>query len=241
MPSTLILIRHGKSVWNVKNIFTGWVDVDLDSEGKKEAEKSATLLKEANISPSICFTSYLKRAQNTLNIILKDLNLSDLPVYKSWKLNERHYGALQGLNKNDVKNKYGNEQFLKWRRSYDVPPPALEKSDKTNPNNDPLYKEEEKGSLPLTECLKDTYERVIPYWLEVIQPVLNDNAIIVAAHGNSLRALCKKLFDISDENIVQLEIPTGNPLLINLNNSCKITSASYLDPSRSEKLPKIDI
>tara|TARA_B100000953_G_scaffold96964_1_gene79442 strand:+ start:2234 stop:2956 length:723 start_codon:yes stop_codon:yes gene_type:complete len=239
MSSTLILVRHGKSVWNVKNIFTGWIDVDLDDEGKKEAQQSADLLKEAGINPSICFTSYLKRAQNTLDIILKDMNLDNLPVHKSWKLNERHYGALQGLNKDDVKNKYGNDQFLKWRRSYDVPPPSLDKNDKSNPNNDPLYKEE-KESLPLTECLKDTYERVIPYWMEVIQPALNDNTIIIAAHGNSLRALCKKLFDLSDENIVQLEIPTGNPLLINLNNSCKITSASYLDPSRSEKLPKID-
>ena len=239
MSSTLILVRHGKSVWNVKNIFTGWIDVDLDDEGKKEAQQSADLLKKARINPSICFTSYLKRAQNTLDIILKDMNLDNLPVHKSWKLNERHYGALQGLNKDDVKNKYGNDQFLKWRRSYDVPPPSLDKNDKSNPNNDPLYKEE-KELLPLTECLKDTYERVIPYWMEVIQPALNDNTIIIAAHGNSLRALCKKLFDLSDENIVQLEIPTGNPLLINLNNSCKITSASYLDPSRSEKLPKID-
>ena len=239
MSSTLILVRHGKSVWNVKNIFTGWIDVDLDDEGKKEAQQSADLLKEARINPSICFTSYLKRAQNTLDIILKDMNLDNLPVHKSWKLNERHYGALQGLNKDDVKSKYGNDQFLKWRRGYDVPPPSLDKNDKSNPNNDPLYKEE-KESLPLTECLKDTYERVIPYWMEVIQPALNDNTIIIAAHGNSLRALCKKLFDLSDENIVQLEIPTGNPLLINLNNSCKITSASYLDPSRSEKLPKID-
>ena len=240
MSSTLILLRHGKSVWNAKNIFTGWVDVDLHDEGKREAAKSAELLKEANIKPSICFTSYLKRAQNTLDIILEDLNLENLPVHRSWKLNERHYGALQGLNKDDVKNKYGDDQFLKWRRSYDVPPPSLDESDNSNPNYDPLYKID-KGSLPLTECLKDTYERVIPYWTEAIEPILNNNTIIIAAHGNSLRSLCKKLFNISDENIVQLEIPTGNPLLINLNNSCKITAASYLDPSRSEKLPKIDI
>ena len=238
MSSTLILLRHGKSVWNAKNIFTGWVDVDLHYEGIKEAKKSADLLNIANIEPTICFTSYLKRAQNTLEILLKDLDLESLPVHKSWKLNERHYGALQGLNKVDVKNKYGDEQFTKWRRSYDIPPPSLDKNDNSNPNYDPLYKDDE-GSLPLTECLKDTYERVIPYWMEVIEPILNNNTIIIAAHGNSLRALCKKLFNISDENIVKLEIPTGNPLLINLNNHCKITAASYLDPVRSEKLPKI--
>ena len=238
MSSTLILLRHGKSVWNAKNIFTGWVDVDLHYEGIKEAKKSADLLNIANIEPTICFTSYLKRAQNTLEILLKDLDLESLPVHKSWKLNERHYGALQGLNKVDVKNKYGDEQFTKWRRSYDIPPPSLDKNDNSNPNYDPLYKDDE-GSLPLTECLKDTYERVIPYWMEVIEPILNNNTIIIAAHGNSLRALCKKLFNISDENIVKLEIPTGNPLLINLNNHCKIIAASYLDPVRSEKLPKI--
>ena len=238
MSSKLILLRHGKSVWNAKNIFTGWVDVDLHNEGIKEAKKSADLLKIANIKPTICFTSYLKRAQNTLEILLKDLNLESLPVHKSWKLNERHYGALQGLNKEDVKSKYGDEQFIKWRRSYDIPPPSLDKNDNSNPNYDPLYKDDN-GLLPLTECLKDTYERVVPYWTEAIEPILNNNTIIVAAHGNSLRALCKKLFNISDENIVQLEIPTGNPLLINLNNHCKITAASYLDPVRSEKLPKI--
>ena len=238
MSSKLILLRHGKSVWNAKNIFTGWVDVDLHDEGIKEAKKSADLLKIANIKPTICFTSYLKRAQNTLEILLKDLNLESLPVHKSWKLNERHYGALQGLNKEDVKSKYGDEQFIKWRRSYDIPPPSLDKNDSSNPNYDPLYKDDN-GSLPLTECLKDTYKRVVPYWTEAIEPILNNNTIIIAAHGNSLRALCKKLFNISDENIVQLEIPTGNPLLINLNNHCKITAASYLDPVRSEKLPKI--
>ena len=183
MSSKLILLRHGKSVWNAKNIFTGWVDVDLHDEGIKEAKKSADLLKIANIKPTICFTSYLKRAQNTLEILLKDLNLESLPVHKSWKLNERHYGALQGLNKEDVKNKYGDEQFIKWRRSYDIPPPSLDKNDNSNPNYDPLYKDDN-GLLPLTECLKDTYERVVPYWTEAIEPILNNNTIIVAAHGN---------------------------------------------------------
>ena len=139
MSSKLILLRHGKSVWNAKNIFTGWVDVDLHDEGIKEAKKSADLLKIANIKPTICFTSYLKRAQNTLEILLKDLSLESLPVHKSWKLNERHYGALQGLNKEDVKSKYGDEQFIKWRRSYDIPPPSLDKNDNSNPNYDPLY------------------------------------------------------------------------------------------------------
>jgi len=240
MPSQLILIRHGRSVWNANNIFTGWVDIDLDLEGKNEAKKAADLIQESNIRPSVCFTSYLKRAQNTLDIILQSLELNNVPIHKAWQLNERHYGALQGLNKNDVKKKYGDEQFLKWRRSYDNAPPPIDEKDEMNPNNDPIYKLEEKGSLPLTECLKDTFERVVPYWEKEIQPKLNENTLFIVAHGNSIRALCKKLFNISDENIIQLEIPTGNPLLINLNNSCKIVSASYLDPSRSEKLPKID-
>ena len=237
MSNTLILIRHGKSVWNVKNIFTGWVDVELDDLGKKEALKSALLLKEAEIVPSFAFTSFLKRAQNTLQIILEELNIYNLHTETAWELNERHYGALQGLNKDEVKKKYGEDQFLKWRRGYSTPPPALPIDSEMNPNKDDLYKGI--NNLPLTECLEDTYARVIPYWENSIKPLVLKNTTIISAHGNSLRALCKYLFDVSDEDITSLEIPTANPLVIGLNNSCKIHSASYLDASRAQKLPII--
>ena len=238
----LILIRHGKSVWNLENRFTGWYDVDLAFEGIKEAEKAAEFLKKYNLTPSLCFTSYLKRAQKTLEIILNNLsidNVKDIKIYKSWKLNERHYGSLQGLDKEVTRIKYGEEQFLKWRRSYDSPPPAVDELSKMNPNNDLLYASKTNDNLPLTEWLKDTYERVIPYWNENILPHISNHEILIAAHGNSLRALCKCLFNINDEDIIQLEIPTGNPLLINLDKSCKIISASYLDADRAEKLPII--
>ena len=231
----LILIRHGKSVWNLKNIFTGWVDVELDVQGEQEATLAVDLIKNADIVPTYAFTSYLKRAQRTLEIILEGLEIKNLPQEKSWRLNERHYGALQGLNKEEVKIKYGDEQFLKWRRSYDTPPPQLDITSDMNPKNDPLYSNIQ--SLPLSECLADTYQRVIPYWEKTIKPIVLKNTTIISAHGNSLRALCKYLFEISDNDIVKLEIPTGNPLLISLNNSCKIQSASYLDSSRSEILP----
>ena len=237
MSNQLILIRHGKSVWNKKNIFTGWVDVDLDSEGTSEALKAAQLISKVNLRPTVAFTSYLKRAQETLDIILKNLKLHDIEVNYAWELNERHYGALQGLNKNEVKEKYGEEQFLKWRRGYNTPPPALNTDSEMNPKLDPLYKGI--SNLPLTECLADTYERVIPYWENNIKPIVLKNTTIISAHGNSLRALCKYLFSVSDKDIVNLEIPTGNPLMITLNNSCKIQSASYLDALRSENLPDI--
>ena len=175
--------------------------------------------------------------QETLNIILKNLKLHDIKVNYAWELNERHYGALQGLNKNEVKEKYGEEQFLKWRRGYNTPPPALNTDSEMNPKLDPLYKGI--SNLPLTECLADTYERVIPYWENNIKPIVLKNTTIISAHGNSLRALCKYLFSVSDKDIVKLEIPTGNPLMITLNNSCKIQSASYLDALRSENLPDI--
>ena len=188
MSNQLILIRHGKSVWNKKNIFTGWVDVDLDSEGTSEALKAAELISKVNLRPTVAFTSYLKRAQETLNIILKNLKLHDIEVNYAWELNERHYGALQGLNKNEVKEKYGEEQFLKWRRGYNTPPPALNTDSEMNPKLDPLYKGI--SNLPLTECLADTYERVIPYWENNIKPIVLKNTTIISAHGNSLRALC---------------------------------------------------
>jgi 2,3-bisphosphoglycerate-dependent phosphoglycerate mutase len=237
----LILIRHGQSVWNAKNIFTGWVDVDLTSAGRQEAKQSGELINKINFKPQICFTSYLKRARDTLDIILKEINFSeDLKINKSWQLNERHYGNLQGLNKDETRKKYGEDQFLKWRRSYDTAPPKLDITSEMNPNNDPLYENIQDAKLPLSECLKDTYERVIPYWEEFIKPNLKNGDTLIAAHGNSLRALCKLLFNISDQDIAGLEIPTGNPLLLELDNSCKIKSASYLNSSRAEKIPQIN-
>ena len=165
--------------------------------------------------------------------------VKDIEINKSWKLNERHYGALQGLNKDDTKNKYGEQKFFEWRRSYNIPPPILDEDSSMNPKKDPIYENENIDELPLTECLKDTYERVVPYWTSEIKPLILEKDVMIAAHGNSLRALCKFLFDIGDDDIVNLEIPTGNPLLINLDKSCKILSARYLDSSRAENLPKI--
>jgi len=240
MNRNLILVRHGRSTWNLENKFTGWVDVDLAEMGIVEAKKSGSLINGINFKPQICFTSYLKRAQDTLTYILNELedNISS-DVIKNWALNERHYGGLQGLNKDDTLKKYGEEQFLKWRRSYDSPPPKLDSNSKMNPNNDPKYKDLKDIKLPLTECLKDTYERVIPYWKETILPSLLKSDVLIVAHGNSLRALCKELFNISDKDIVKLEIPTGNPLFLELDNSCKIKSARYLNSSRAEKIPDI--
>ena len=171
MTQQLILVRHGKSVWNVKNIFTGWVDVELDELGISEAKLSGQLISESKLKPTYCFTSFLSRAQKTLEIILSEMNLENIEIEKAWQLNERHYGALQGLNKDEVKNKYGDDQFLQWRRGYDTPPPELEKGNDMNPADDPLYSGIK--NLPLSECLKDTYERVIPYWEKSIMPLLS--------------------------------------------------------------------
>ena len=238
----LVLIRHGKSVWNLENKFTGWHDIELAPEGVFEAETAARLLVENNFKPEVCFTSYLQRANKTLEIILNHLSVqvvNNTEIIKSWKLNERHYGALQGLNKNDTKQKYGDKQFLEWRRSYNVPPPTLDIESPMNPRKDPKYENENKNELPLTECLKDTFDRVVPYWQDQIKPLAIEKKTLIAAHGNSLRAMCKYLFNIPDDEIINLEIPTGNPLLINLDKSCTIQSARYLDSSRAEKLPKI--
>ena len=239
---SLVLIRHGKSVWNLENKFTGWYDIELAPEGILEAEKASASLIENDFKPDVCFTSYLQRANKTLEIILKHMPvkfIQNVEIKKSWKLNERHYGALQGLNKDDTKQKYGDEQFLEWRRSYNTPPPVLEEESSMNPRNDPIYKDENKNELPLTECLKDTYERVVPYWNNEIKPLAVEKNVLIAAHGNSLRALCKYLFNIQDNEIINLEIPTGNPLLINLDKNCTIQGARYLDSSRAENLPKI--
>ena len=230
----LIAIRHGQSTWNAENRFTGWVDVDLSEKGVQEAEKSGRLLQELNINFDMCFTSYLKRAINTLEIVLKILG-KDKRYTKAWELNERHYGALTGLNKTETKKKLGEEQFKKYRRSWDIQPPKLDKDSKYNSNNDLLYKGIK--NIPSTESLKNTYERVVPYFEKNIEKQLKENKnIILSAHGNTIRALGKKNFNISDKSINLLEIPTGNPLVINFDNSGKISNAKYLDESRKSEI-----
>ena len=232
--SKLIAIRHGQSTWNAKNRFTGWVDVDLSQKGVQEAEKSGKLLKELNINFDIFFTSYLKRAINTLEIILKVLEKNE-KYTKAWELNERHYGALTGLNKAETKEKLGEEQFKKYRRSWNVPPPNLDKNSKYSSHKDPLYKNLK--NIPDTESLENTYNRVVPYFEKYIEKQLKQNKnVLLSAHGNTIRALGKKIFNISDKSINLLEIPTGNPLVIDFDNSGKFLSAKYLDESRKTKI-----
>ena len=223
----LVLIRHGQSLWNAENKFTGWVDSPLSERGIQEAIKAGKLIKKFNVNIEVAFTSFLSRAINTLNLLLKELNKKDLLVNKTWYLNERHYGSLTGLNKEETKRKIGESLFLKYRRSWDIAPPKMKKNDKNIPN----------AKIPFTEALKDTYDRVIRYYdNEIVDCILNNNAIIIVAHGNSLRALCKYLFKISDEEINALEIPTGNPMLINFRNNLKIDSALYLDEKRAKPI-----
>jgi len=227
--SHLILVRHGQSEWNLKNLFTGWTDVDLTEQGRAEALEAGKLLKEGGYTFDIAYTSVLKRAIRTLNIVLDEMDLMWLPVIKSYKLNERHYGALQGLNKAETAEKYGDEQVLIWRRSYDVPPPALEETDERYPGNDPRYAKLDKSELPLTESLKLTVERFIPYWNETIAPSIKaGEKVIIAAHGNSLRALVKHLDNMSEEEIVKLNIPTGVPLVYELDDELKPIKHYYL-------------
>ena len=230
----LIAIRHGQSTWNAENRFTGWVDVDLSEKGIQEAEKSGKLLKELNLNYDFCFTSYLKRAIKTLKIVLKVLG-KDIEYKKAWELNERHYGALTGLNKAETEKKLGEGQFKKYRRSWDIPPPNLDKDSKYSSHNDPLYKGLK--NIPNTESLKDTYDRVVPYFEKNIEKHLKENKnIILSAHGNTIRALGKKIFNISDKNINLLEIPTGNPLVINFDNAGKVSNAEYLDQNRKKEI-----
>ncbi len=230
----LIAIRHGQSTWNAENRFTGWVDVDLSEKGMREAEKSGKLLQELNLNFDMCFTSYLKRAIKTLEMILKVLG-KDNKYTKAWELNERHYGALTGLNKAETKKKLGEEQFNKYRRSWDIPPPSLDKNSEYSSHKNSLYKD--LNNIPDTESLKNTYDRVVPYFEEHIKNHLKQNKnVILSAHGNSIRALGKKIFNISDKNINLLEIPTGNPLLIDFDNLGKVSGAKYLDESRKTKI-----
>ena len=234
--SKLILTRHGQSVWNAENRFTGWVDVDLSKQGILEANKSGELIKKLNINIDVSYTSFLKRAIKTLVVILKENNL-DLELNTSWEINERHYGSLTGLNKDETKKKIGEELFLKYRRSWDISPPAISGNDKNKSLFSNLNIKIPQGSIPQTESLKDTYNRVIPFFEKKIKPdLLNNKNIIVAAHGNSLRALCKKLFNISNQKINELEIPTGNPLIVEFDRDLKIRDVQYLDISRGKKI-----
>lgn len=225
----VVLLRHGESIWNLENRFTGWTDVGLSMKGIEEAHTAAGVLKKEGFAFDVAFTSVLKRAIGTLWIVLEDMDLMWIPVYRSWRLNERHYGALQGLNKKETVDEYGEEQVLLWRRSYDVPPPALKEKDSRYPGCDPRYKELKKDELPLTECLKDTVSRFLPYWHEVIAPAIKSGKnVIIAAHGNSLRALVKYLDGVCDEEIVKLNIPTGIPLVYELGQSLNPQNHYYL-------------
>ena len=234
--SKLILTRHGQSVWNAENKFTGWVDIDLSEQGILEARKSGKLIKNLNININVSYTSFLKRAIKTLAVILEENNL-ELSLNASWEINERHYGSLTGLNKDETKKKIGEEQFKKYRRSWNISPPPMSTNDKNQFLFSPLNTGIPKGLIPLTESLKDTYDRVIPFFESKIKPDLqNDKNIIIAAHGNSLRALCKKIFNISDKKINELEIPTGNPLVIEFNQNLEIKDIQYLDKSREKTI-----
>jgi 2,3-bisphosphoglycerate-dependent phosphoglycerate mutase len=226
---TLVLLRHGESTWNRENRFTGWTDVDLSDTGVKEAHEAARLLTEEGFSFDMAYTSVLKRAIRTLWIVLDDMDQMWLPVIRSWRLNERHYGALQGLNKAETAAKYGDEQVFIWRRSYETPPPALEADDPRNPGNDRRYADLAPEELPLTECLKDTVARFLPYWHDEIAPAIrNGKRVLIAAHGNSLRALVKHLDNISDEEIPNLNIPTGIPLVYELDQTLRPIRHYYL-------------
>ncbi|MBF0559848.1 MAG: 2,3-diphosphoglycerate-dependent phosphoglycerate mutase [Nitrospirae bacterium] len=233
----LVLVRHGESAWNKENRFTGWTDVDLSEKGVEEAKKSGQILKEAGFDFDIAYTSVLKRAIRTLWLVLDEMDLLWIPVFRSWRLNERHYGALQGLNKSETAARYGDDQVHIWRRSFDVPPPALEITDPRYPGSDPRYKELSRQDLPVTESLKETIARFLPYWHETIAPVVRSGKkVIIAAHGNSLRALVKYLDGISDGEITKLNIPTAIPLVYELDENLKPLRNYYLgDAAEIEK------
>lgn len=233
---TLVLLRHGESQWNLENRFTGWTDVDLTEKGIKEAINAGKVLKEKGFTFDIAYTSVLKRALRTLWLTLDEMDLLWIPFEKSWRLNERHYGALQGLNKAETAAAHGEEKVLIWRRSYDIPPPALEKTDPRYPGNDPRYANMNKKDIPKTECLKDTVERFLPIWHETIAPTIKSGKkVIIVAHGNSLRALVKYLDEMSDEDIIKLNIPTGLPLVYELNKNLKPLNHYYLGDEEEVK------
>ncbi|MFZ2073356.1 MAG: 2,3-diphosphoglycerate-dependent phosphoglycerate mutase [Methanoregula sp.] len=229
---TIVLLRHGESTWNRENRFTGWTDVDLSEKGRGEARRSARLLADTGLSFDVCYTSMLRRAIRTLWIVLDDMDLMYLPVHHSWRLNERHYGALQGLDKREMTEKYGKEQVLLWRRGYSVRPPALADDDPRHPRFDPRYAGMGPEALPATESLEDTLARVVPYWNGTIAPAVRERKrVLVAAHGNSIRALVKYLDHVPDDEITRLNIPTGFPLVYELDDALRPVRHSYLgDP-----------
>lgn len=230
----LVLLRHGMSTWNKENRFTGWHDVDLTPEGVAEAHEAARLLKEGGYSFDMAYTSVLKRAIRTIWTVMDDMDLMWIPLYRHWRLNERHYGALQGLNKAETAKKFGEEQVNLWRRSYDIPPPALSKDDPRHPGHDPRYSNLKQDELPATECLKDTVNRFVPYFEQAILPTIKSGKrVIITAHGNSLRALVKHLDDMSDADIVSLNIPTAAPLVYEFDADFKPVKHYYLgDPEK---------
>ena len=233
--SYLILVRHGQSVWNLEKKFTGWVDVDLTTNGKLEAKKAGELIKTKNINIDIYYSSFQLRAKNTLKLIQHELQ--DIKVSKeAWQLNERHYGALTGLNKDEMKVKLGEEKVHQFRRSWDLRPDPLDRNNPYHPINIDTYKEIPINKIPDTESLKDTYERVLEFYKQEIENKISNNNILISAHGNSIRALCKYLFKLDENQISKLEIPTGNPLLINLDKENKITECKYLDHERAKDL-----
>ncbi len=225
----IVLLRHGESYWNLANRFTGWTDIDLTEKGIREAIHSGQLLKEEGYTFDVAHTSVQVRAIRTLWLVLDEMEQTWISVYRHWRLNERHYGALQGLNKAEMAEKYGDEQVLIWRRSYDTPPPELKPDDPRYPGNDPRYKNMDPKDIPLSECLKDTVERFLPYWHDTIVPDIRaGKKVLICAHGNSLRALVKYLDNVSDEEIVGLNIPTGIPLIYELDNDLKSVKHYYL-------------
>jgi 2,3-bisphosphoglycerate-dependent phosphoglycerate mutase len=233
---TLVLLRHGESIWNLENVFTGWTDVALSDAGRREAIAAGDLLREESIGVDVVHTSYLRRAIDTASIALDRMDLGWIPVRRHWRLNERHYGALQGLNKKETADRFGAEQVHIWRRSYDTPPPPLERDDERHPINDPRYADLAPEQLPSTECLADVVHRMLPYWYDRVVPDLRaGRVVLVAAHGNSLRALVKHLDDVSDDAITELNIPTGIPLVYRLDESLKVSNRRYLGDPEAAK------
>ena len=233
--SNLILVRHGQSVWNLENRFTGWVDVELTSNGELEAKKAGNLIKNLNLKIDLFYSSVQLRAKNTLKLIQEILGNTKLPE-QAWQLNERHYGALTGLNKDEMKIKLGEEKVHLFRRSWDLRPDPLDRNNPFHPSNIKIYKDVPDENIPDTESLKDTYERVINFYTNKIEKEISSNNILISAHGNSIRALCKYLFKLDNDQITKLEIPTGNPLIINLNNNKEIKECKYLDQDRAKDL-----
>jgi len=232
--NNLILVRHGQSQWNQKKKFTGWVDIDLTEQGKSEAESAGKLIKELNIEFDAYFTSIQKRAINTLKIILDTLQKKNSEIKKAWELNERHYGALTGYNKDEIIKKYGSKQVQIWRRSFNISPPPM---DSQHPYKKNIYINIPKDKIPASESLKDTFQRVVPYYEKKVEPLISlKKNVLITAHGNSLRALCKKLFNISKKKIINFEIPTGNPLLIRFEDNLKVKDFKYLDTQRAKKI-----